>query len=127
VSCTRSHDAIGVAISEARDGLDRATSLSWQIDRDSHYQLSNRVAWSWKVATLGVPVVLVYLGFLRAHEMADLGTPFADHADWEQQLRAHAVSSVPDTAWETSWGIDGASFTLLIRSFEQALPAASSN
>ena len=28
--------------------------------------MSNRFAWAWKLADLGVPVVLVYLGFFRA-------------------------------------------------------------
>ena len=43
----------------------------------NHYSLCNRVAWAWKLAQLGVPVVWVYLGFLNATEMLDQGQPSA--------------------------------------------------
>lgn len=36
--------------------------------------MSNRFAWAWKLATMEVPVVLVYLGFLNATEMGDQGS-----------------------------------------------------
>jgi hypothetical protein len=62
----RNHDRIEMAIAEANDGLAKATGLNWGLARDSHYQLSNRFAWSWKAAELGLCVVLVYLGFLNA-------------------------------------------------------------
>ena len=38
--------------------------------------MSNRFAWAWKLASSSVPVVLIYLGFLRADEMRDKGKPF---------------------------------------------------
>jgi len=41
----------------------------WQLSRDSLYQLANRFAWAWKIASLGVPVALVYLGFIAADQM----------------------------------------------------------
>jgi hypothetical protein len=43
----------------------------WTLSRDSHYQLTNRFAWAWKLASMGVPVVLGYLGFQGAAEMKD--------------------------------------------------------
>ncbi len=54
------HRHIGLAIEQATSGLNGALE-GWAISRDSHYQLSNRFAWTWKLATLGVPVILVYL------------------------------------------------------------------
>jgi hypothetical protein len=33
------------------------------IGPESHYQFSNRMAYAWKLATLGVPTVLLYVGF----------------------------------------------------------------
>lgn len=71
------HDAIGSAIELARIGLSRAMPGEWGVSRDSRYQLSNRFAWSWKLTTHGVPVVLVYLGFLSADEMEDCARPSA--------------------------------------------------
>lgn len=35
-----------------------------RIGCDQHYQLSNRIAFGWKLATLGIPTAIVYLGFL---------------------------------------------------------------
>ena len=63
------HQRIAEAIQQANAGLRRATGGSWNLSRDHHYQLSNRFAWAWKLATLGLPTVLVYLGFLEAEEM----------------------------------------------------------
>jgi hypothetical protein len=85
-----SHETIAAAIRSACSGLSGATSLPWRIARDTHYQMSNRFAWSWKLAALGIPVVLVYLGFLNAGEMIDRGQPFASHEDWERLVKAHS-------------------------------------
>lgn len=55
--------------------------LPWAISRDSRYQKSNRFAWACKLAGLGLPVVLMYLGFVRADEMRDRRAPLADAGD----------------------------------------------
>lgn len=65
---------------------------------DSHYQLSNRFAWAWKVASLGVPVVLVPLGFLNADEMVQ---PLTSHEAWECCPLAYAEGTVPRSAWNS--------------------------
>lgn len=116
-----SHPTIGAAIESARAGLRTATQLNWEISRDSCYQISNRFAWSWKLAELGIPVVLVYLGFLNAAEMADQGEPLADTHAWSDLVLEHANGVVPESAWGRSWSIAGTSFTPLIRSLELAL------
>ncbi len=84
-----------VAISEANNGL-KSTGWAWSLSSERCYQLSNRFAWAWKVASLGVPVILVYLGFLDAQEM---GQPFASHEAWERCLLAYADECVPRQAW----------------------------
>ena len=33
------------------------------ISHESHYQLANRLAFACKITSLGIPTVLVYLGF----------------------------------------------------------------
>ena len=71
----KNHERIGAAIAEANEGLRLVNGRPWALSRDSHYQLSNRFAWAWKLASLGIPVVLVYLGFLNAVEMTDRGRP----------------------------------------------------
>ena len=59
----------------------------WHLSRDTHYQLTNRFAWAWTIAMLGVPVVLIYLGFLQANDMRDEGAPFVSAADWDRLKR----------------------------------------
>ena len=71
----KNHERIGAAIAEANEGLRLVNGRPWALSRDSHYQLPNRFAWAWKLASLGIPVVLVYLGFLNAVEMTDRGRP----------------------------------------------------
>jgi hypothetical protein len=116
-----SHITIGAAIEQARAGLSAATALPFNISRDSHYQMSNRFAWSWKLAQLGVPVVLVYLGFLRADEMADRGEPFPDHAAWEKLVLDHSAPLFPAQVWNRRWLVHGVPFIPLIVSMEQAV------
>ena len=70
----------------------------WALSADSHYQLSNRFAWAWKGANLGVPVVLIYLGFLNAREMRQ---PFTSHEEWERCLLAYADGTVPRQVWNS--------------------------
>ena len=74
------HKRIGEAIAEAGVRLN-AIEPGFSLSRDSHYQLSNRFAWAWKVASMGVPVLLVYLGFLNADEMRDRGSHFTSADD----------------------------------------------
>lgn len=63
----RNHEQIGAAIAQANDGLNRIMQ-GWNLSRDAHYQVANRIAWGWKVALFGVPVIVVYLGFVHADE-----------------------------------------------------------
>jgi hypothetical protein len=115
-----SHAPIGAAIKIACDGLSAATAKSWHISRDCNYQMSNRFAWGWKLASLGVPVVLIYLGFLRADDMEDKGVPFADDADWKLLVENHSSKLLPLEVWNERWTIDGTSFVPLVRSVEMS-------
>jgi len=110
----KNHERIGRAIERADQALERITP-GWGLSRDSHYQLSDRFAWAWKLACLGVPVVLVYLGFLKAGEMVDQGQPFEDDKAWEKCLRHHSKDVVPHGAWGQRLDIDGVPLWPLIR------------
>jgi len=86
----------------------------WKLSVNSRYQLSNRFAWGWKLASLGVPVVLVYLGFLNAREM---NQPFTTHEAWERCLLTYADGTVPRHVWNSdSLRVNGAHLIPLIRS-----------
>lgn len=112
----RNHASIGQAIAEANTELVIETGFPWTLDRDSHYQISNRFAWSWKLTALGFPVVLVYLGFLDADEMSDRGVPFSYHGAWEALVRSHNALGVPAEVWGQKLWLNGQVFVPLIRS-----------
>ncbi len=115
------HDQIGRAIAEANKAFQAVTGKKWGLSRDSHYQLSNRFAWSWKLALLGIPVVLVYLGFLNAQDMAREGRLFQSEANWEHTLKDYCDGVVDDTCWGQWLDFRGVPLIPLIRGIDQPL------
>lgn len=109
------HKGIGTCIDEASRSLSSASGLAWHLSRDSQYQMSNRFAWSWKVTTMGIPVILVYLGFVNADEMKDLGLPFDNHEQWKQLVEAQSQSLFPSTVWGKAWSVNGTELIALVR------------
>lgn len=107
----RNRNKIVQALREASEALGNG----WSLSAERRYQLSNRFAWAWKLASLGIPVVLVYLGFLNAYEM---GQPFPNHAAWERCLLEYAEGCVPRTAWNSRIMVNGTPLIPLIRSTE---------
>ena len=119
----KNHERIGSAIAQANVGLQLAAGGSWALSRDKCYQLSNRFAWSWKLASLGVPVVLIYLGFLRAEEMAPDGAPFRTEDDWETTLRGYARGVCDDAYWGMRVDVNGTPLRPLIRAIDVPFPS----
>ena len=111
-------ERIRLAISQATEGLHVATEGPWNLSRDHHYQMSNRFAWAWKLASLGVPVVLMYLGFLNARDMAGKEL-FKSMKDWESSLKEYGNSVVDNGCWGQRLDIDGTPMLPLIRACEQ--------
>ena len=118
----KNHEQIGSAIEQAQAGLGCVAGESWGLSRDSHSQLSNRFAWSWKLAAIGVPVVLLYLGFLNAEDMAQDGEPFRLEGDWARALKDHARGVVDDSCWGRRLEVNGTPFRPLIRTIELPFP-----
>ena len=57
------------AIAGVNEYLCDITGSSWGLSIERHYRLSNRVAWAWRLANLGIPVVLYYEGYqMGSHE-----------------------------------------------------------
>ena len=90
----QNHAHIGAAIDEACAGW-RRTDPRVRISRDTHYQLANRLAFTWKLASLGISVVLLYLGFTGDQGIRDAGKPFADDADWHRAFENYVEHSFP--------------------------------
>ncbi|MEO7967090.1 MAG: hypothetical protein ABIT38_24590 [Gemmatimonadaceae bacterium] len=125
VSARRNLLRIDWALRDASVALSDETGLPWSLSRDWNYQMSNRFAWGWKLADLGVPVVMVYLGFLNAVEMSDRGKPFADATNWQQLVMRHSCLLFPQEVWDKRWACGGEAFVPLIRSLMVPLPASS--
>lgn len=109
------------AIRDASVALSEETGLPWVLSRDWNYQMSNRFAWAWKLTDLGVPVVLVYLGFLHADEMNDRGKPLTDADEWQRIVKHHSKALFPESVWEHRWMCGGQSLFPLIRSLDITL------
>jgi hypothetical protein len=86
----------------------------WKLSIDDHYQLSNRFAWSWKLAQMGIPVILVYLGFINAWEGG--GDGFVDKKSWESSLSSYSKAIVPEIVWNKELKGLKSPFCPLIRS-----------
>ncbi len=111
------HDQIGRAIEQARLALSQSTGRPWGISRDFHYQMSNRFAWAWRVTSAGIPVVLVYLGFLDAEEMTDgLRRLLSSHDDWTNSVMNQSRALVEPGLWNTAFSSGRATMAPLIRS-----------
>ncbi len=110
------------ALEQANAGLGQLTGGPWRLSTRSHYQLSNRFAWSWKLAALGVPVVLVYIGFLNAEEMRGDGEPFHSNDDWKNRMLEYCRGTVDETCWNGKLDVGGIPLLPLIRVVEQPLP-----
>jgi hypothetical protein len=111
------HEHIGAAIEAARAALlPRWPTLA--ISRDAHYQLSNRIAFAWRLASLGLPTVLVCLGFIGDAGMRDVGEPFASDKDWTEAFWKQAEGILPKGMCEQAMDCGAAPFWFLLRARE---------
>ena len=109
------HEQIRKAIAQASTALDRIIP-GVRISRESHYQLANRVAYSWKLASMGVPVLLVYLGFTGDNGIADVGPPLRDHEHWQSLMQAYTAGVLPDGFLERWLQCGEAQMRMIVRS-----------
>ena len=113
----QNHDRIGKAINEASQALAKVVP-GVNISRDTHYQLANRIAFSCKIASLGIPVILVYLGFLGDKNMRDVGGPLRDDAHWRQIMRAYTDKLIPENFIDRWIDCGKAEMQMIIRSLQ---------
>lgn len=85
------HEHIAEALRLATEGW-RAVDSRVTLSRDSRYQLANRVAFTWKLATLEIPVVLVYLGFTGDAGMREF---FRDQGAWDAAFEDYRLGVFP--------------------------------
>lgn len=107
------HRQIGRAIDEASNAL---SSQGIRISCEHHYQLSNRIAMAWKLASLGVQNTLVFLGFTGDREISRKGDYFANDAHWRRAFRDYLKEVLPGDLLENDISAGAASFRVLSRS-----------
>jgi hypothetical protein len=113
-SSQENHDHIGAAIADACTEL-RRLNPGIAISRDSHYQLANRVAFGWKLASLGLPTIVIYLGFTGDTGIADTER-LRDDSHWQSVFADYAHGVVPQNMFDTKLECGSASMWLLMRS-----------
>lgn len=85
------HQNINERILEACKHLKNSNS-KFNISMESHYQLSNRVAFAWKLSQLKVPVILLYLGFIGDYYFKDF---FINRDNWKDEFFKYINGVVP--------------------------------
>jgi hypothetical protein len=86
------HQKIGESIVKANRALNHVNP-GFKLSRDASYQISNRIAWGWRLASLGVPVTVLYLGFLKdSYWPCD---QFKSAEDWMKAARRYLGNVIP--------------------------------
>jgi hypothetical protein len=110
------HENICKQIAEANLGLNTICP-GFALTPLSHYQLVNRLTCLWKLASSGIPVVLLYLGFTK-----DMYFPrdyLRDDAHWQRVMGGYMQGVVPQGFPERKHEVAcGASLQLFVRSLE---------
>jgi hypothetical protein len=109
------HLQIQRAIAEASSALSKIHA-GISISCDHHYQLSNRIAMAWKLASLAIPNALIFLGFTGDREISVEGEYFADRDHWHGAFSDYLAGTFPIHLLENDIGSGAASFRLLSRS-----------
>lgn len=108
------HYLIGRCIDEVCEAMTAGADRRIAISARSHYQLSNRVAWAWRLAQHGVPVCLFYLGFLGDRYFPDY---FTDSDHWQRAMGAYMGEVVPPSLPGRTVKLAGeGSFLILVKS-----------
>lgn len=130
---------IHAALAEATDGWNniledyaeqRGFKLSHKVKltTNTHYPVCMQFAFAWKLASLGVPTILVYLGFLNALEPDEKDTriSFPNQALWSQCVFEKTSKPLPEEIWDETFIVGSTPLTILRRSIEVDPPAAPS-
>jgi hypothetical protein len=108
------HGRIAEAIAKANVALRHAIP-EISLSRDVNYQFANRIAFAWKLASLGIPVALIYLGFIGDRAIAQEGFYLATSDDWRDAFGHHTAAHFPASMQGRRIECGAASFWLLLR------------
>lgn len=106
------HEKIASAIKEASDALAK-TLPSINLTHTKSYQFANRIAFAWKLASMGIPVALVYLGFVGDETISTKSDNLSASADWHNAFEAHVKDHFPIAHLDREIPCGAASFWLI--------------
>ncbi len=117
IDSIENHNHIFEAISTANLNIQKSFKKV-RISRDVCYQLSNRIAHSWWLANNGIPVVLIYLGFLNVTEMDSppKDPMFITDTDWQTCFTEHIQKVGVDTILNNWVDCGSESFMVICKS-----------
>jgi hypothetical protein len=109
------HAQITACIVGACKAMRRHVDDRISISVEHHYQLSNRMAWAWRLAEHGLKVALLYLGFTGD---LNIGSDYFRDADhWQRAMGAYMSGVIPVDLPGRSFSVSGGgSFILLAES-----------
>lgn len=113
------HTQISDCIKDADVALNKLCDGVFNLDVRSHYQLANRIAYAWKLADCGLPVVLLYLGFTGDSYFK--GDYIRDDPHWQRVMGGYLQGVVSQQFPERVHDLySGGSIQLLVRSLPVA-------
>jgi hypothetical protein len=108
------HERVRAAVGDISHSLTAVCGGKVRLDLESHYQLAVRVAWAAFLASKGIPVALLYLGFTGDRTIPRF---LRDDAHWQRLMGAHMIGRLPLGLPDQQVDFPGgASFSFLIRS-----------
>lgn len=114
----KNHDNILEAIEKANVEINKGNN-NVQLSRDTCYQLSNRIAHAWWLADKGIPVVLLYLGFLKCKDMDNgKNNLFKKDEDWQSCFKENARLVGADALIDKTVNCAESTFVMICRSCE---------
>lgn len=107
--------SIRLRLAESNLALTQMGLGEFHLSADHDYQLSNRVAYLHKIASDGVPAVLMYLGWIESPDW--LTDAFPDSSAWERAVKTHFTRVGPaEFIGSKRRSKTGASFQMIVRS-----------
>ena len=104
------------AINEANTSISK-TVKDIKLSTENCYQLSSRITEAWWLASKGIPVVLLYVGFLNYEKLSyKTHKIFTTDAEWQDLFKKHTEKVGVDKLLEKSVNCGAASFTTIVRS-----------
>ena len=111
------HDQINNAVQEAGKLINNLnTDITVNLSIENCYQLSNRIACAWWLASHNIPVVLLYLGFLNETYFKD---KFQSDETWQKCFIEHAeLVGINSTKLNKAIKTKNAEFIIGCKSFD---------